>query len=387
MNKLILNKKEIGDYLLSFLCLGQILLLLIQLLIGNAGFVSVETAAACRVIGSSIIFLVTFYFIFKRKCKLTIFTYLIWISFAVFSMIISPDNIIYISSEGRFLFLINIPIFLGVVAIYDGEIFLRVLSFISKFSIFITLIYAGLWFRGIIISDDYSMALGYGLLLPALYCIWKGGVWNLIWTVLLIAIIFMLGNRGAIITLLAYMLIKYLLRGTIKQKVWIILSTVLLILVAPLLFDYMYSNNIYSRSLFLLAEGNFVSHDSGRSSIYEIVWRKIMSSPYIGYGVFGDRPFFEGGYSHNLFLEIFSHFGVFLGGLLCAVLLGYSLKKMYRLSHNDMAFLFVFIVGTLIPLQVSSSYLINNLFPLLLGLIYRINDKASIMGKVNIFNI
>ena len=57
-----------------------------------------------------------------------------------------------------------------------------------------------------------------------------------------------------------------------------------------------------SRTMFLLQEGELISHDSGREeNVYSIVRPLIMERPIFGWGIGSDRYFLDGAYSHYIF--------------------------------------------------------------------------------------
>jgi O-antigen ligase len=211
------------------------------------------------------------------------------------------------------------------------------------------------------------MSLGYALLLPVLYHIWKLNAKSALYAVTLAVIIIILGNRGPLVAIICYLFFKYFFFGNSWQRIGLILFSLLLLAT----FLHFITLNFQYRNLLLLSEGQFISHDSNRSEIYRMIWNKILASPFWGYGIFGDRPV----WSHNIFLEICCDFGLFIGPLLCIGMFAYAYKKIHNISKENKIYLFIFICATLFPLLVSSTYLNNMNFPLLLGLIYRINKK------------
>ena len=91
-----------------------------------------------------------------------------------------------------------------------------------------------------------------------------------------------------------------------------------------------FGENYYSssRTIDSLAEGEFW-HDNGRFDIWRLSLLAIKENPVFGQGFFGDRLYVGEellwGYSHNVFLEVLSHFGIF-GVLLLATLLFVTFK-------------------------------------------------------------
>ena len=79
-----------------------------------------------------------------------------------------------------------------------------------------------------------------------------------------------------------------------------------------------------SRNLNLLGSGN-IFESNGRKEIQNASIRGIKTSPILGLGAYGDRPYVQkyhqAGYSHNFFLEVWSNFGIVLGIPLAVYLL------------------------------------------------------------------
>jgi hypothetical protein len=342
--------------------------MLLQLLLLDTDSISEASTTVLRVIISATFVFFAFFYFLKRKPGLTIISYSICILVSILSMIISPSNMQYIFSEGRFLFLINIPIFISVTAIYKGEIFLKMLGIVSRLCSLLGVLYLVLWFNGIVTMQEYSMSFGYALLLPTLYYFWKLNIKYILYALVLVVAILILGNRGPLVAMMCYLFLKYFFYGNIKQRAGIILFSLLLMIIISI---FIPSLNSQYRSLQLLGEGRFISHDSNRGEIYGMIWNKILASPFWGHGIFGDRPV----WSHNIFLELCCDFGLLIGPLLIVGMFGYAYKKMHSISKEDVIYIFVFICTAFVPLLVSSSYLIHMEFPLLLGLIYRINNK------------
>ena len=109
---------------------------------------------------------------------------------------------------------------------------------------------------------------------------------------------------------------------------------------------------------------------SGRDRLYEIVWKEVLTHPILGLGLAGDRPLI-GGYVHNFFIEIIAHFGFLLGSLLLVLFIVLMLRALMAKDLKRYEMLIVWMCLGFVPLQVSSSYLINMNFWILLGLILR----------------
>lgn len=163
-----------------------------------------------------------------------------------------------------------------------------------------------------------------------------------------------------------------------KKKLFFILLFVLIgsFIVFPILLNYLSDVGISSRTLFLLLDGSLDS-DSGRGYIYSLIWEKVLERPLLGYGFFADRVFL-GLYCHNIFVEIFLNWGIFIPLILFIVLvyLGFFLYK--KISKDEKILLILLFSSSVIPLLLSSSYLIDFRLPIFWGFIYIYIQKYSI---------
>ena len=72
---------------------------------------------------------------------------------------------------------------------------------------------------------------------------------------------------------------------------------------------------------------------SGRNMVHEKVLSAISEKPVLGYGFLGDSGFQNGGYPHNLFLELWVQFGVVIGSILVALVF-YLFIKSFIMKKN-----------------------------------------------------
>jgi len=135
-----------------------------------------------------------------------------------------------------------------------------------------------------------------------------------------------------------------------------------------------FGENYYSssRTIDSLAEGEFW-HDNGRFDIWRLSLLAIKENPVFGQGFFGDRLYVGEellwGYSHNVFLEVLSHFGIF-GVLLLATLLFVTFKLIA--SNGELLFKLVFaiIIAMCVKLLISDSYVVYIHFWTFLAMVF-----------------
>ena len=123
---------------------------------------------------------------------------------------------------------------------------------------------------------------------------------------------------------------------------------------------------IYSRSIDLFLEGEM--YLSGRDIIYGEVINQIVSNPIFGIGLAGDRIYTGGVYSHNIFLEILSGFGIIMGSVILIVIGFISIKSLFSRDLEGSNLMLIWFCIGFVPLTVSGSYLTEFQFWIFLGL-------------------
>lgn len=229
---------------------------------------------------------------------------------------------------------------------------------------------------------EYSMSLSYYTLLPLIFFLNdlfnKFNIVKLFFVVVSTVVILALGSRGAILCVLIFIILKLLFQlKKLTYTKFFIYSVLAIIIIFSVFFiddilqlSYEFlSNNfgIKSRTLQLFQEESL--HLSQRDVIYKNVLHEIAKHPIIGLGVAGDRNYAGAVYVHNILLEIIAHFGVLIGCLLLFTLLFMIIfaLKTQDLTRRDL--IIIWLCLGLVPLFVSSSYLIELNFWVLLGLV------------------
>ena len=154
----------------------------------------------------------------------------------------------------------------------------------------------------------------------------KNKVFYLLGAIISTALIFLYGNRGALLMIVIFvglMVISNILDSkNVAYKTAKIMAVILLIIIVIIFgrmllqsaVSVLQSLGIQSRTLEMLAEGSIMD-DTGRDMIWKPVIEAIKVGGVWGYGVFGDRPIVSpvhyAGYSHNIFLELLVSFGAF----------------------------------------------------------------------------
>lgn len=366
-------KGKLGDICLSTSIVIQQLLAVVQLFLGDTLILSIESAASFRVMSTAFFVLLSFLWIVKRSRLQFIISYLIIGILFLWTLFLSPDSIKFIKDEGvKFTCLVCIPVFLATLSVRNIKTFHDIFYVLCILTAFVGILYGVLMFAGIILQEHYNMAFGYSLMLPVLYLIYKKTLFSLTLSVLTASSLLLNGSRGPFLIIVAYLMWLFIHYMNLKRVIVLLVLmsfAVLMVSYLEVILSFLSDHSIQSRVLKRILE-NEMSDPSGRESIYEFGVRKIFESPVAGYGLFGDRFFYES-YVHNIFLEMLIDFGIPIGILVICFLSFVSLLKFFSLKGREKDFFVLAVMGSVFPLFASGSYLISFSFFFYLGLLMR----------------
>ena len=198
------------------------------------------------------------------------------------------------------------------------------------------------------------------------------------------------GSRGALmcVALFALLLIFYS-SFKLKQKIWlfvafIILLTILIVGFNDLLalFKSFMRLLVFDSRTISKIEGSsfFVSND--RIQIWSNCIQAILQTPlapFLGFGLWGDRPI-ANGYSHNIFVELITSFGFFFGTLFFLVICLKIIKGIigsFKTTNEKSTLFLIAIPYGFFQLLFSDSFLLNVWFFLLIGLMFQNNSLTD----------
>ena len=362
------------DLYLSFVVLFQMIVTTLQLLLPLLGIASVETAASYRVIITLLTYLPGAVIVARRHLSWIVMAFVAYFSVLLISYVLFPASHRFIeSSQVITLTPISILTILFMVSIRDFENFKKMLLFVSRASVAIAFLYAVANtlspFRNL--DETYNMSFGYCMLLPAMFLFTQQGYIDKFMSFMLFALILVDGSRGPVVVLAIFYTYYTLFLSSGKTKKRMVLIVAVAVWAAMMILPRLESFQ-NSRTMFLLKEGELISYDSGRDEdVYSVILPKIMESPIVGWGIGGDRYFLDGSYSHNIFIEVFIHYGIFFGTALFAWLFFYCIRMFLssRTKHipgEREMFVMMFLYG-FIPKLVSGSYLIDFSFAIFIG--------------------
>lgn len=310
-----------------------------------------------------------------------------------------------IYSELLYLFFFGLPTLLLASSFRHWN---HVLHYITVASpVLVLMAFFAFWQVGFSTWGDNSMnymTLSYHVLTAGCVCLSKSfkGVNVVYWisSLLFLFIIVAAGCRGALVCTLAFIvLLAYRQVIVFPQKrsskiifVVSVAAFVALPIVSVALFNNIIDSfdrlGISSRTIESVSDATFFE-SSARNYIRTVIWRGVQENPF-GYGLYGDRyvcsKYYIGGaeYSHNVFYEFISDFGLFLGPLLLLIIIirCYSFFKMHKKYEECTLFLLLIPAGFL-KLFFSNSYLMEMMFFLLIGFLLSFSKKSSLSKMTN----
>ena len=216
----------------------------------------------------------------------------------------------------------------------------------------------------------------------------KPNVWNISTLVVSSIYLFTCGTRGAVLCLFVFIIAYVLFRKPVKKHialycVVLLVMAVILIFYRPILLGLKFiavELGMSDRTINKMLSGAFFT-STGRDTLKNVVVKGILARPVLGYGIAGDRTL-VGIYVHNLALEFLASYGVILGSILLMALAVVIIMG-YRKAQNSetKAFILMLCCAVILKLFMSSTYLQEELFFLLLGLCIRqIRNAGGLWG-------
>lgn len=235
------------------------------------------------------------------------------------------------------------------------------------------------------VMKEYNMSIGYMLLYPACYFYYhiKNNKGYILPLLLLLFIMFVYASRGPILFFFVFIMLLALSSLTPRKiLLYLVLSIPILLLflnmntILEQVMSILDSVGLHSRTLQKMSKGyETYSYLSGR----EIIWRDtrmhILEKPFFGWGIAGELSYMVS-YPHSIFLEILLHYGLYFGTTILIFLGSLFIGALISKQLPNSIFILFFCVGFL-PLCLSSTYLVDYQFWMLVGLSW----KSLFYGK------
>lgn len=360
------------DYYLSIVVLLQMVMSTVQLLLPLLGMATEEIASKYRIYITLLTYLPGFFYVLRRSRTYLFLSFFIFFSVLIINSVLFPETNYYInSSQAYALTPIAILTILFISSIKQVDCLFKSLLWISRLSVLLALVYIVAFNVSPLrdVTMTYSMSFGYTMLLPAMFLIMQRNPVDMMFSLLLFIIILLGGSRGPVAVLLLYYIYE-LFCSSRKIRLRYLLPCILII---GLLFIKFVPSDILetSRTFAVLSSDKGITYDSGRSEeLYSFFIPKIFQKPIFGWGIGADRFFLDGGYVHNVFIELAFHYGVIVTFIVIILFL-MKLYKLYNRCQNSeylsKDFVVLLFMYGFIPLLVSGSYLTNLNFSIMLG--------------------
>ena len=331
----------------------------------------------------------------NKKIKSTdILFYLGCLLIIILTMLISSDNAVIIEQEIFRMLITVIPMyFVGIC--YSHQELENPLFWASLAGVSVMLLYQIYnLYSGQVINAD-NMDASYKVLPSILYLIYWALTKNQAkyWIIAVLGALmsFIYGTRGPILINIIYFALGIYFLLTIKKNsstklfyliaffivIFIISSDAVLIPMALRLSRffrrYGFSTRIFD--YFLVGE---ITDSNGRDELSVRIIEAIKENPIFGYGIMSDRVI-AGNYVHNIALEFFCDFGIFLGIVLLGIIFFMVIKALFiTRKHRHFYFILMISCLTLVKLWLSGSYLIEPFFFFMLGLCVNYIRKNNI---------
>lgn len=253
---------------------------------------------------------------------------------------------------------------------------------------------------GIVLEDD-NMYVAYNLLPSMMYLLYYASYkdskrcWLL--AVASVGVMFIFGTRGPILCAIVFMAVYFLHRTIVsgKKRNYLLLLLVVILLIIFCVYDDLLIKIVsfvasvfekfgFSTRIFDFFISGEVTTSLGRDYLKQEVIRAIINNPIKGYGFTGDQ-YLLGVYCHNLFLELWCHFGVIGGSLILLALLGLSVVALVRSARSLKIFYFVLMLISMVyvKLMLSNSYTLEPYFFFMIGAFVAISRKCKKRSRIS----
>lgn len=377
------------DKVISIAILSPFVVLMFQYLImfyfnlGSSGLGSIIQIISKVIVG--LFYLSALKYVLRRKSKLFIIVYYLFLIVILFNFLFYSDNINSILSILFHILFISAPTFIYMVNIKNLDVFKKTLVKTSDVILILGIIFLIMNITGNHRVDDYSMSLGYYLLWPLLVNLLKFlkgfRLLYLFNFILMLFTIISTGSRGPLLSFLVLMFLYLIINYNNKTHKGIVIGLVFFLLSGLVTYNYRFlieklslffnSLGIKSRTLNLFLDTNPGLHLSGREKIYEKSLMLINNKPFLGWGLTGEVNALNT-YAHNVFIEIFISFGIIIGSIVIVVIFYLLLKAFLRSNYQVKELIILLFAIGFVPLLVSGTYLTSIQFWILLGLIVNI---------------
>ncbi|HRU02075.1 MAG TPA: hypothetical protein P5239_10285 [Victivallales bacterium] len=363
-----------SEKFIAFAVLLQSFLVILQQVLISVFYMQPEATTTYRVILTAVPLSVAIIITLYRKWQTFLLVYGITILVLLFNIIIFPQNEIFLKTYSlRFLLPVVIPSALCLIYLSNIDIVESVLYKISWSTFFLVLFYVISYFSGNFVITDYNMSFSYGLLLPMLSLYSKKNLYSLLASLLLFLIVLGIGSRGAAIVFMMYVVYD-IFQSNKKFIIPVVIAIGVFFLSLNTLAQWFESIGIFSRTLNLIINDD-IGYMSGRDILYDKMTAIFWENPIKGIGLFGDRHYLDGAYTHNLILELYLNWGIIGATFIILFFVWKFVVTFIRSDKKNRNILVKYLLASVAPLMVSGSYLIEYDLGIFIGVLFLIGRE------------
>lgn len=323
------------------------------------------------------------------KRSLAIFVNAYAISFTVFILnyLVFPDNWTHLKPLVLLFFFTCLPSFLYSYSIFNWEELRQIMRHASTVVFIVGLTISILIISRYVSIPKYSMSLSYYMLFPAIFSLndivekinWKAiSIFSLS-----VLSILSLGSRGAILCIVVFIFARLLIAEPQGIKMTYLRFTIVTFVgfvavfyqdILRMIVSFLSYFGVHSRSIEVFLTD--LLYSTGRDEIYAGALSIISKNSILGVGLAGDRRII-GLYVHNIFLEILINFGVLVGLFVIFSVTSAIILMLRSATPRQKTMLAMWMGIGFVQLLVSSSYINNIKFWILMGLMFSVRRSTS----------
>lgn len=207
----------------------------------------------------------------------------------------------------------------------------------------------------------------------------------------------MAGTRGPLVCVLVAAILKVVVLTPNSPKkqlklilgvlAYIVLQTDLLMYVLDLMEAFFGLLGIEDLRIINYFREGMMLDSSGRDTYFTMVAERMLEKPFLGFGVGGDRIITQRSYVHNIILELWASYGIFIGTAILGWM-GYWIVQGIRARNTEIQEVTTALFcGIVVKLFLSSSYLLSKELFVFLGICIacaRIPKEIELQGGIKI---
>lgn len=241
-------------------------------------------------------------------------------------------------------------------------------------------------------STSYDMHFSYAMLFVLLIHLneWfeSGKNSYLLFSLLEITLILIFGSRGALVCFMVFVAFRICFSSMFASRKLMLIICIFIIIcvlvifsdsIITFLYDNLASKGYYVRTLRLLKEGQFVSHDSGRNELWDTTIALIKKHPFTGWGINGAVDYLLGQpYPHQLFLDLMLTFGIPFGSVVSIIIVWACLGWFNVQPEIDKKLDMMFVSMGFVSLMFTGTVFTNYYASIMFGLLFSKYKRKSI---------